>query len=117
MKIYTKIVMDLETFEILEEESFEYDGPLALCDTQYDEDGNEIEHTHETTDIPIAFGEESGGSSGSSYGYDFSRAGTDWDNPWVSGALSDLGGATTFSIPEGTTPYSTSQSSSYQGMD
>ena len=31
MKIYTKIVMDIDTLEIIEEESYEYDGPLALC--------------------------------------------------------------------------------------
>lgn len=31
MKIYNKIVLDMNTWEVLEEDSFEYDGPLALC--------------------------------------------------------------------------------------
>ena len=31
MKIYTKIVLDMTTGETLEEESFEYDGEVALC--------------------------------------------------------------------------------------
>lgn len=31
MKIYNKIVFDMDTFEVLEEESFEYTGPIALC--------------------------------------------------------------------------------------
>lgn len=31
MKIYTKIVIDIITGEVLEEDSFEYSGPLALC--------------------------------------------------------------------------------------
>lgn len=30
MKIYNKVVMDIDTFEILEEDSFEYDGEIAL---------------------------------------------------------------------------------------
>ena len=36
MKIYTKIHLDIDTWEVLEEESFEYDGPLVLC---WDGDG------------------------------------------------------------------------------
>lgn len=31
MKIYTKVVIDMDTLDTLEEESFEYDGPVALC--------------------------------------------------------------------------------------
>jgi hypothetical protein len=31
MKIYTKLVIDMTTDEILEEESFEYSGPVAQC--------------------------------------------------------------------------------------
>jgi hypothetical protein len=31
MKIYNKLVLDMNTWEVLEEDSFEYDGPLALC--------------------------------------------------------------------------------------
>ena len=31
MKIITKSVIDMRTMETIEEESFEYDGPLALC--------------------------------------------------------------------------------------
>lgn len=31
MKIYNKIVFDMDTFEVLEEESFEYTGPITLC--------------------------------------------------------------------------------------
>jgi hypothetical protein len=31
MKIYNRIVMDMNTWEVLEEDSYEYDGPLALC--------------------------------------------------------------------------------------
>jgi hypothetical protein len=36
MKIYTKLVLDMSTLEVLEEESFEYDGPLALCEGDSD---------------------------------------------------------------------------------
>jgi len=36
VKIYTKIRFNIDTWDILEEESFEYDGPLALC---YDHSG------------------------------------------------------------------------------
>lgn len=31
MKIITKCVIDMKTSEVIEEESFEYEGPLALC--------------------------------------------------------------------------------------
>jgi len=31
MKIYNKLVLDMTTWEVIEEDSFEYDGPLALC--------------------------------------------------------------------------------------
>lgn len=31
MKIYNKIVIDMNTNEVLEEDSFEYDGPVAYC--------------------------------------------------------------------------------------
>jgi len=31
MKIYTKIVRDIETWEVSEEEYFEYEGPVELC--------------------------------------------------------------------------------------
>jgi len=31
MKIYTKLVIDMASNEVLEEESFDYDGPLDLC--------------------------------------------------------------------------------------
>lgn len=31
MKVYTKIVMDINTLKITEEESYEYDGPVAQC--------------------------------------------------------------------------------------
>ena len=43
MKIYTKIRIDISTWETLEEESHEYDGPLALCwgdPGEADEGGN-----------------------------------------------------------------------------
>ena len=33
MKIYTKLVIDMTTDKILEEESFEYNGPVAQCGT------------------------------------------------------------------------------------
>ena len=32
MKIYSKIVWNIETLEVLEEDSFEYNGPVAWCD-------------------------------------------------------------------------------------
>lgn len=32
MKIYRSLTIDIETGRVLEEDSFEYDGPLALCD-------------------------------------------------------------------------------------
>ena len=31
MKIYTKVVIDIETGKMLDEESYEYDGPIAEC--------------------------------------------------------------------------------------
>lgn len=31
MKVYTKLVIDIETGKTIEEESFEYDGPIAEC--------------------------------------------------------------------------------------
>ena len=31
VKIHTRIVMDMRTWEVLEDEFFLYDGPLALC--------------------------------------------------------------------------------------
>jgi hypothetical protein len=31
MKIYTKLVIDMTTDQILEEESFEYNGPISQC--------------------------------------------------------------------------------------
>ena len=31
MKIYTKLVIDMATDEVLEQESFEYQGPVAQC--------------------------------------------------------------------------------------
>lgn len=41
MKVYTRLVIDISTSQILEEESFEYDGPLALCDGGGDGGGGE----------------------------------------------------------------------------
>lgn len=31
MKVYTKLVIDLKTLDVVEEESFEYSGPISLC--------------------------------------------------------------------------------------
>lgn len=31
MKIYDRVVIDMETLEVIEEDSFEYEGPVALC--------------------------------------------------------------------------------------
>ena len=31
MKIYTKLVLDMTNWEVVEEESFDYDGPMDLC--------------------------------------------------------------------------------------
>ena len=31
MKVYTKVVIDIETMEVIEEEAYEYEGPIALC--------------------------------------------------------------------------------------
>ena len=31
MKIYTKVIIDIENMEVVDEESFEYEGPLSLC--------------------------------------------------------------------------------------
>lgn len=44
MKIYTKVVMDMRTGEILEEESFKYTGPIAEC-----KGGGGVTHTTATT--------------------------------------------------------------------
>ena len=33
MKIYNKIKLDIDTWKVLEEDSFDYDGPLMLCDS------------------------------------------------------------------------------------
>ncbi len=32
MKIYEKVVIDIESGDVLQEESYEYDGPMAMCD-------------------------------------------------------------------------------------
>ena len=32
MKIYNRIKLDIESWKVLEEDSFDYDGPLAYCD-------------------------------------------------------------------------------------
>jgi hypothetical protein len=39
MKIYTKLVLDMKTLEVIKEESFEYDGPIALCEGDSDGGG------------------------------------------------------------------------------
>ena len=31
MKIYNRVVLDMETLEVLEEDSFDYQGPVAMC--------------------------------------------------------------------------------------
>jgi len=31
MKIYTEVVIDMDTCEVVSEESFDYDGPMAMC--------------------------------------------------------------------------------------
>ena len=41
MKIYTKIVIDIETLETLKEESYEYEGELSLCGGG----GSDVEYT------------------------------------------------------------------------
>ena len=41
MKIYNKVVMDIKTLEIIEEDSFEYEGPLVLCYTSGSESNSE----------------------------------------------------------------------------
>lgn len=38
-KIYTKVVFDMSTGRTIEEESFDYSGPLALCEGEGDGDG------------------------------------------------------------------------------
>lgn len=38
-KIYNKVVIDMETDEVVEEDSFIYSGPLALCDGEEDFSG------------------------------------------------------------------------------
>ena len=32
MRVYTKIVIDMESLEVLEENSYEYQGPVSRCD-------------------------------------------------------------------------------------
>lgn len=49
MKIYTKIVFDIETGKRLEEEFFEYDGPLALCDRAAQSQASQAEKTAGST--------------------------------------------------------------------
>lgn len=31
MKVYTEVVIDMETLEVIKEESYDYEGPVALC--------------------------------------------------------------------------------------
>ncbi len=125
MKIYTKIVMDLETLEVLEEVSFEYNGELALCDGNHTDPSKPGYHSPHVgirdegapvNQIPIAWGEEKGGSSSSTAGSSYS--GTAWDNPIISGSLANLfPDASSFAVPGGTVPFSLSSASSFQGMD
>ena len=75
MKIYTYIRFDIFTLEVIEEESFEYNGPLALCwgdPGDADEGGN---YGHDS--------DSNGGGIESSYEQEDADAGS---------ALSDRGG-------------------------
>jgi len=49
MKIYTRLVIDIETGERLEEESFEYSGPLALCDRAAQSQASQAAQTAQNT--------------------------------------------------------------------
>lgn len=49
MKIYNKIVWDIETLEVLEEDSFEYTGPIALCGGGGKSKSSSVEYTYTET--------------------------------------------------------------------
>lgn len=49
MKIYNKIVWDIETLEVLEVDSFEYSGPVALCGGGGGKGGGSTEYTYTET--------------------------------------------------------------------
>jgi hypothetical protein len=65
MKVYTKIVIDIDSGQVLEEQSFEYEGPVALC---YESGGGNSPESEGEADAAA------GGSGGSRGGdSDFSR--------------------------------------------
>jgi len=58
MKIYTKLVIDMTTDQILEEESFEYNGPIAQCGSSGGGGGSVPADTTQVTTIREAPGIE-----------------------------------------------------------
>jgi len=45
MKIYNKVKIDIDTFEVIEEDSFEYDGPMVLCISSSNSGGSSSQST------------------------------------------------------------------------
>lgn len=64
MKIYNKVVIDMDTLEILEEDSFEYEGPLALCE----DEGGDADGPGGDTDAGESDSSEGGDRGGDSDG-------------------------------------------------
>ncbi len=116
MKIYTKVVMDIDTFEVVEEESYEYDGPMALCALNKPINpppgGNPLPWTPDPPppagNIPIAWSESRSKSK--------TASGMDWNNPFIQSQLAGIGPqSANFQVPDNAIPFSSSFN--YQGMD
>jgi len=97
MKIYTKVVMNIDTFDVVEEESYEYDGPMALCAVGGVTGGlspNPTAPPKKPNIIPIAWSKS--GSQGSN------QSGMNWNNPFIAGQLAALGTeSANFQVPGG----------------
>ena len=76
MKIYTRLRIKISTWEVLEEESFGYDGPLALC---FDSDGEDGNDGSSSPGGGYDGGNENDGSSRGGVGDDPSVAGGGWN--------------------------------------
>lgn len=48
MRVYTRIVMDMATGEVLEADSYEYEGPVALCGSGSGGGGSQTTNTQDT---------------------------------------------------------------------
>lgn len=62
MRVYTKIVFDIESGDVLESESYEYNGPVALCDRGLQSTAQQAANTDTST--ASGYGKTASGLSG-----------------------------------------------------